>query len=130
MHAAPMQPLLLSLRCAELAATRHDTPTARSMTTSLPYQAPMCMQPLLAVCMPCTNPSCSFSPVSKRQHCCLSVRPSHATITAPQLRSPRPPVLAAAEGDEHMGENAGQFSDLDKSGRQDLIDKKSQSSSN
>lgn len=46
--------------------------------------------------------------------------------------SPRPPVLAAAEGDEHQGENAGQFQGLDASGRQELIDKKSpaQSSSN
>lgn len=61
-----------------------------------------------------------------------AVCPSHATITVPQLRSERPPVLAAAEGDEHLGENAGQFADLDASGRQALIDKKSpaQSSTN
>lgn len=42
-----------------------------------------------------------------------------------ELRSPVPPVLAAAAGDENLGPNAGQFSDLDASGRQALIDKKS-----
>eukprot|EP00775_Hariotina_reticulata_P005569 gene5569-5806_t len=39
--------------------------------------------------------------------------------------SPKPPVLAAAEGDEAQGRNAGQFKGLTKSGRQGLINKKS-----
>lgn len=39
--------------------------------------------------------------------------------------SPRPPVLAAAEGDEHLGCNANQFADVDASCRQALIDAKS-----
>lgn len=72
-----------------------------------------------------SSPPHPGSPVSNSSPL-LPVCPSHATtITVPQLRSERPPVLAAAEGDEHLGENAGQFADLDASGRQALIDKKS-----
>jgi hypothetical protein len=39
--------------------------------------------------------------------------------------SPKPPVLAQAEGDEGQGPNAGQFKGLKKSDRQGLINKKS-----
>ncbi|KAF8070853.1 hypothetical protein HT031_000934 [Scenedesmus sp. PABB004] len=39
--------------------------------------------------------------------------------------SPKPPVLAAAEGDEQRGGNAGQFEGVDASSRQALIDAKS-----
>jgi hypothetical protein len=39
--------------------------------------------------------------------------------------SPKPPVLAQAEGDEQLGCNANQFEGIDASCRQGLIDAKS-----